>query len=131
MIIGKGALPMTIQDVMKAVVESQRAWERALSPAVLANIGTLDVRPSQANHCVSIPHASGWVGHALPGAESGRIVFTQLAEGGQNSPGVATPARLPLDCGTLTPTPHEAYAFDPSHDVVAFVSPTNALTGFR
>ena len=125
---------MTPQDLMKAMVESQRAWERALSPTVLANVSMLDVHsllPSQANYCMSVPHVSGWVGHVLPGPQTQRLVFTQLAEGGQNSPGVATPARLPRNYGTLISPPHDAYAFDPSHDVVAFLSPTHPFAGRR
>ena len=60
----EGALSLTAPAVKQSIKRSQYAWEKALSPEILTNpeqLGNGAALPPHAEHCVSVPDASGRV----------------------------------------------------------------------
>ena len=133
MMRSENALSLSPPEIVEAMKNSQLAWEKALSPKILSNLSLLDthsIPPLHAYRYMSVPHASGWVVHVLPNPPG--IAFTKLEAGAAHGPGVSFPARLPRDNGRALPLPpHDAYQFDPSQGVIAFVSPAEPNTGLR
>ena len=124
----EGALSLTAPAVKQKIKRSQYAWEKALSLEILTDPEQLcndSALPPQVEHCVSVPDASGRVGHVLPNPP--RLTYTDLVAGG-----VTLPACLPRASGHEVTLPqHDAYQFDPTQDVIIFLSPSDPENNLR